>query len=79
MQKPHWPTVKKLIIAFYKTHTSHVVFQSHGFYDDQWVLIMDDRSFEALATDLHTLKALISWSDVIQDEFRLSQADLLSI
>ena len=57
-------------------HTIYVVFHSCWFYDFPWVLIMDARSFQALAAilDYVTHSASIScWYrlDARQDEFRL--------
>ena len=52
-----------LFIAFYRTRTVYVVFQSHGFSDVPLVLIMDAWSFQGL--------------DARQHKFRLSEVALL--
>ena len=44
-----------IIVAFKRTRTIYVVFQSRGFYDVPWVLISDARSFQALAPILDWL------------------------
>ena len=64
------------IIAFDRTHTIYVVFQSRGIYDVPRVLIANARSFQALATILDRLTHLVSiscWyrSNARQHECRL--------
>ena len=41
-----------MLIAFDRTHTIYVVFEFCGFYNFQRVLIVNARSFQALATIL---------------------------
>ena len=71
--------VSLFFVAFNRTPTIYVIFQSLGFYNVVRVLIVDARSFQAFATILDWLThlALISYwyrSDARQDEVRLCQS-----
>ena len=40
-----------IVVAFDRTHTIYVVFQSHEFYNVPWILIADATSFQAHAAN----------------------------
>ena len=70
------------LIVFNGMHTIYIVFHSRGFYDVPRILIVDGRSFQALAAILDYVTHLSSMlclyrSSARQNEFRPSQAALI--